>query len=194
MILSNDRVELLCLSESDCRIAIFERRESIRSCRDQRGDDRCFIDDWLLWEWLSDSPPKPVIFSIEWGMEQCVLFYEHRRAETADVIAHDAISDPMHWDDDLKKMTPEQLHNELIRIQEGLRKHRDIKNRPRTVEDDRAIYGLLPEKMPADFRLPPKEEFLGEAASPHAGCPAFWRSHSQCGTLCHNFHQWGPCR
>ncbi|TSC81729.1 MAG: hypothetical protein G01um101420_834 [Parcubacteria group bacterium Gr01-1014_20] len=194
MILSVDRAEILRLSCNDCKTAILERRNSIRSSRDQRGDDRCFMDDWLLWKWLSDSPPEPTAFRIEWGMEQCALFYEHRRMEQVDPVPKDAILDSAHWDDDLEAMALNQLHDELVRIQEALRAHRDIKDRPRTLKDDQVLYQILPEKILADFRLPPKEEFLGEYRSPHAGCPAFWRSHSQCDTKCHNLHQWGPCK
>lgn len=64
---------------------------------------------------------------------------------------------------------------------------------PGTADDDRALYAILPEKMPADLRLPPEDHFLGETKSPDAGCPAFWRSHDGCGPEC-NLHQWGPCK
>ena len=37
------------------------------------------------------------------------------------------------------------------------------------------------------------EEFIGEAKAPHAGCPAFWRSHANCPVERHNLHRWGPC-
>lgn len=195
MILPGNKAAPLYLGDNDCRAAILERRESIRNHRDERGDDRCFLDDYLLWKWLSDSPPEPVApISIEWGMEQCALFYNHRRAETADPLPKEAILDPRHWDDDLEGMASDQLHDELLRVQEGLRAHRDITLRPRTIADDRALYALLPEKVPADFRLPPEEEFLGEARAPQAGCPAFWRSHGGCSAKCHDLHRWGPCR
>lgn len=40
---------------------------------------------------------------------------------------------------------------------EGIKKHRDIEGQERTLEDDQLLYDLLPEKMPADFRLPRKK-------------------------------------
>ncbi len=82
----------------------------------------------------------------------------------------------------------------MMRLEDGLRIHRDISGRPRTIEDDRVLYSVLPEKIPADFRLPPRSEFLGEVRSPHAGCPAFWRSHNGCSATRHDLHQWGPCK
>ncbi len=114
MILPSKREELPYISGEDCRITILERRRSIRSHRDQRGDNRCFLDDYLLWKWLRDSPPEPRAETlIGRGMEQCTLFYEHRRAEVADVIPIDAILDSIHWDDDLRAMTSEELRSEL---------------------------------------------------------------------------------
>lgn len=174
-------------------VAIIERRESIREHRDQKGDDRCFLDDYPVWAWLADSSPEPKRIAPKKGMESCLLFYKCRRAEVPDPAPEDAIAESAHWDDDLSGMTPEELRDELKRIEGAIREHRDIVGRPRTLEDDRALYGILPEKVPADFRLPPKEEFLGEARAPHAGCPAFWRSHGGCMTKCHDYHKWGPC-
>ncbi|OGZ07767.1 MAG: hypothetical protein A3D65_01550 [Candidatus Lloydbacteria bacterium RIFCSPHIGHO2_02_FULL_50_13] len=193
VILSSIKAEIFQLGKRDAREAILERRKGIRNHRDQLGDDRCFLDDYLVWKWLSDAPTEPEKFTSEDGMKECVLFYEHRRTETSDPVSADAITDPAHWDDDLETMSLSDLHNELSRLQKALRTHRDIIGRSRTVADDRALYAVLPEKIPADFRLPPKEEFLGEARAPKAGCPAFWRSHDGC-KGCHNYHKWGPCR
>jgi hypothetical protein len=89
-------------------------------------------------------------------------------------------------------MTREELALEHARLGAAILRHRDIADRPRTADDDRALYAVLPEKLPADFRLPPEDEFLGEAKAPHAGCPSFWRSHAAC-PAAHDLHRWGPC-
>lgn len=194
MILSCERLELSLLNESELREAMRERRRVIREHRDMRGDDRCWLDDYVVWAMLDDSPPAPsALPAFEAGMEKCRQFFRDRNAEAADPAPTGAIVDPARWDDDLQNTTPAQLLDELVRVQEAIRRHRDIAGRPRTAEDDRALYGVLPEKVPADFRLPPEEAFLGEARSPQAGCPAFWRSHSACATSRHNLHRWGPC-
>jgi hypothetical protein len=54
------------------------------------------------------------------------------------------------------------------------------------------LYALLPERLPADTRLPPRPEFLGEKKAPHAGCPSYVRSHAGCSThrSC-SFMVWG---
>ncbi len=87
-----------------------------------------------------------------------------------------------------------ELVETLFALQQSIRAHRDIFSKKRTLEDDRTLYALLPEKIPADFRLPPEPEFLGEAKAPRAGCPSFWRSHSTCATSDHDLHKWGPCK
>jgi hypothetical protein len=125
-------------------------------------------------------------------MDQCRNFYAHRRCDVADAMPAGAISDPVAWDEDLRPMTQPQLAKTLAALQAAIRKHRDVKDRPRNADDDRALYTILPEKLPADFRLPGEDDFLGEAKAPNAGCPSFWRSHKDCAGK-HNMHRWGPC-
>jgi hypothetical protein len=166
-------------------------RGRIREHRDQKGDDRCWLDDYGVWEMLPDSPPMPRL-SLEDGMKCCNEFWAFRRTNFPDPVPSDAILDPNFWDDDLIEMSAEELAEEFVRLCRAVRAHRDVAGRPRTISDDQALYTVLPEKIPADFRLPPEEEFLGEAKSPNAGCPAFWRSHKNCLAEC-NLHKWGPC-
>ncbi len=192
MILSCDPEELSRLSKVELQVAILERRSAIRWHRGQILDDRCFYDDYALWHLLKDSPPRPGLISVEWGMGQCTLFYEYRRSDTLDPVPEGAILDPKRWDDDLLGLTEEGLLAKLVQLQKALGAHRDIRDRPRTIEDDRVLYQILPENLPADFRLPPREEFLGYACAPRAGCPSFWKSHGTCQGP-HNLHQWGPC-
>ena len=175
--------------------AILERRKVIREHRDQVGDDRCWLDDYLVWDMLDDSMSRPLALpTFTDGMNKCEIFYIFRRAENKDPTPKSAILNPTLWDKDLDHLTPSQLWYELSRLQNAISKHRDIFDRNRSIDDDRELYNVLPEKIPADFRLPPKEEFLGEAKAPTAGCPSFWRSHGQCTTRDHNFHCWGPCK
>ena len=180
------------LNRNGMIMAIRKRRQVIRAHRDAAGDDRCWLDDYLVWECLSDTFRMPVLqLSLEQKMARCILFYTHRRADTPDPIPEDAILDPLQWDNDIWKMPPSDLFAELIRIQEAIRCHRNIVGRPRTIKDDRKLYSVCPEKIPADFRLPPEQEFIGSTLQ-NAGCPNFWDSHAHCGHLC-NLHQWGPC-
>lgn len=190
-----DRIILSRLCREDLLRAVIERRTVIREHRDARLDERCYRDDWLVWVMLDDTPTEPtVLLPTEEAMVDCNNFFIFRNAETADPTPRNAILERTRWDEDLRAMTSLQLLDELMKLQEAILRHRDIFDRPRTADDDRALYSVMPEKIPADFRLPPREEFLGEAKAPHAGCPAFWKSHANCRTDCHNFHKWGPCR
>ena len=176
--------------------AIVERRMVIRGHRDAKGDHRCWLDDWLVWDMLKGYPDgRYALPPYHAMMKQCQDFYENRNASKPDSISLDAIIERGYWDDDLVKMNRIQMLNELVRIQEAIYEHITIGDRSRKADDDRKLYAVLPEKLPADFRLPPKEDFLGEAKAPHAGCPAFWRSHNNngCEGLGHDLHAWGPC-
>jgi hypothetical protein len=188
MRLSADRFKLGKMAADELREAVLERRAAIRRHRDAKGDDRCWVDDYFVWELLEYSPTL-VLPPFDAAMAQCRAFYQHRRAAAPDPAPAEDLPQP---DADLDVMTQPQLAATLAALQEGIRKHRDVKDRPRSLDDDRALYALLPEKRPADFRLPPEEEFLGEAKAPHAGCPSFWRSHAGC-TQAHDLHRWGPC-
>jgi hypothetical protein len=168
-------------------------RQATRYHRDQKGDDRCWVDDYLVWKFLPDTPPEPTRPpSFEQAMGCCRSFYDNRRAEQPDHVPTNVVSNPALWDADLDTLSEAELVAELERIHKAIRTHRDVVGRERTLDDDRALYEVLPEKIPADFRLPGKPEFL-EGVKPGCGCPNFWKSHEKCATNNHNLHQWGPC-
>ena len=172
---------------------IKKRRRAIRKHRDQKLDDRCWLDDYWLYEFLEDALPSPTrLPNFTEMMERCREFYTLRRKAEPDPIPSDAILDCNHWNEDLKFLDENGLCTELHKIQCALSNHRDVSAGPRSVQSDRELYGVLPEKIPADFRLPEEADFLGERKSPHAGCPSFWRSHMNCTKPC-DIHSWGPC-
>ena len=81
-------------------------------------------------------------------------------------------------DYDLTTLSPEQLKAELLRLRNGIRQHRDEKGHGRCWLDDLRLYDLLPEKLPADTKLPPREEFLENCARFHEtrqGKKEFWK-------------------
>jgi len=193
-----DREWLSRMNRQNLCSAIEECRAVIRRHRGQRGDNRCWLDDWSVWVMLSDTPEPPKQPPpFEKAMRLCREFWTHRRAETVDSAPADANFVVRTWDDDLPRMGDSELLTHLILVLEAIRLHRDAplsERRPRTIDDDRRLYAVLPEKVSADFRLPTESEFLGEALSPYAGCPAFWRSHASCPVKDHDLHTWGPCK
>jgi len=172
------------------RERIGELRTVIRYHRDQKGDDRCWLDDFLVWKKVTgkDITELP---TYEEGMAKCRSYFRLRSMKSLDPTLANAVIDPGKWDDDLATMDEEQLRRECLRIEQAIRKHDAIVGRERTVDDDRELYSVLPEKIPADFRLPCEKDFLGTTKT-SAGCPQFWKSHSSCSGE-HNLHQWGPC-
>ncbi|MDP3698311.1 MAG: hypothetical protein Q8R47_01860 [Nanoarchaeota archaeon] len=167
-------------------------RKVIRYHRDQKGDDRCWVDDHLVWNSLPETKQVVKLPTYDEGMRRCRAFFKYRNANSVDEISAAAVLDPAKWDNDLAGMNPGELTHEFSTLENAIRKHSYIVYRERTAEDDRELYSVLPEKIPADFRLPCEEDFLGTTRT-DAGCPQFWKSHEHCpGT--HNLHQWGPCK
>ena len=174
------------------RSQIIELRKVIRYHRDQIGDDRCWVDDHLVWNALPETKQVLHLPTYDEGMRQCRAFFNYRNSTTKEETPADAILEHAKWDDDLVKMNAEGLSSELSKLENAIRKHSYIVYRVRTVEDDKELYAVLPEKIPADFRLPSEEDFLGTTRT-DAGCPQFWKSHEHCQGE-HNIHQWGPCK
>ncbi len=188
--LSDRREDLLRLKVGEMRQAIRMRRYWIRYHRSQKGDNRCWGDDYLVWRFWSGAPKMSVpVPPFEREMQKCRSFFKNRRAEFADTVLDDAILDPARWDADLAEMDEVGFLNELLRLQSLIVVHASAEEL--TIEDDRMLYRGLPENLPADFRLPPEEEFIGGIKA-GSGCPNFWASHLGCSGGC-DFHQWGPC-
>jgi hypothetical protein len=193
MRLSADPHKLSKMAAPELQEAIAERRAAIRAHRDAKGDDRCWVDDHAVWSFVDAAPPDLTVPpSFDESMDRCRAFYHHRRADAPDApLAGGPSQNP---DGDIARMTHAELVKCLVALQTNIRNHANIKDRPRNIDDDRALYGALPDRVAADFRLPPEPDFLGDAKAPHAGCPSFWRSHGTCAGAKHDLHKWGPCK
>lgn len=69
---------------------------------------------------------------------------------------------------ELRLMSEEKLQEEVLRLRNGIRKHRDERGHNRCWLDDQELYNLLPEQTQADTKLPPKDEFL-------KNCEKYWQ-------------------
>ena len=63
-------------------------------------------------------------------------------------------------DHDLVSLDRSALQQEVSRLRQGIREHRDAKGNDRCWIDDADLYALLPENVAADTELPRREEFL----------------------------------
>ena len=172
---------------------IIELRNAIRYPRDQVGDKRCWLDYWVGYKLLSDTTPRTLVFpDYEEGMRICTAFYERRKDSQSRIPK--IIMPESEWDADLEGISSPTLDITLEELERAWRNHRNKSVDKLTISDDRALYRRLPEsgKVPVDFRLPPRNEFLGKAKD-YAGCPNFWNSHESC-QVAHNPHEWGPCK
>lgn len=170
--------------------SIINLRVAIRKHRDQKGDDRCWVDDYWLYDLLPGNKKRlPSHIAYEEGMQCCIDFFEHRKSEPV-YVQQEKTMIPEYKDDDLDVMNNRELTLELARLRHAIKQHMHI-SRKKTLQDDKLLYFVLPEKVPADFRLPNRQEFI-EGVKSGCGCPNFWKSHEQCSGE-HNYHAWGPC-
>lgn len=160
---------------------VLRLRQEIREHRDQRGDDRCWLDDVALHALLPDAPPALLELPPWEEMEKrCAAYFENRQcAACPHAIPPDAILDPREWDGDLENMTDEKILAETLRLRQGIRLHRDIGEK-RTAIDDEALCALLPEKLLADSRL------TGPRFLP--SCRNFWETRQ--GQNPQKLHEW----
>jgi hypothetical protein len=161
-------------------------RSAIRFHRDQAGDDRCWLDDYILYRELPDSAPEPASLPNAKEMfERCSRYFNQRGCSADTSVYRQACV----------ASTPPvcaETTDEIMRIESAIRAHRE-KGELLTWKDDLDLYMTLPEKKGANFSLTPKDEFLygwGESG----GCPHFWRSHLRCCVERHDLHSWGPCK
>ncbi|MGV8142713.1 MAG: hypothetical protein ACP5NS_03705 [Candidatus Pacearchaeota archaeon] len=171
---------------------ILELRNAIRYARNQVGDDRCWIDYWRGYRLLQDTDTSQLTLpDRERGMQICTSFYRFRKQAQSRIPRK--IMSEQRWDEDLEEKSEPFLKVTLEELEMAWRKHRDTQVDQLTIGDDLSLYKQLPEHLhtPRDFRLPPRNEFLGTAKD-CAGCPNFWTSHANCKSE-HNPHAWGPC-
>lgn len=84
-------------------------------------------------------------------------------------------------DQDILNMSIEELKQEITRLRNGIRKHRDQKGDDRCWLDDIELYKLLPDNVPFITSLPQKNEFL-------KNCERFWKTR-QCQKV-QKLHEW----
>jgi hypothetical protein len=148
---------------------VLRLRNAIRLHRDQRGDDRCWLDDVLLYKALPETvhsltqlQPKDEF------MLACEKFWCTRQCPAEPAYAGQQTEHRTYTDDDLAGKDLDGLLAEAGRLRTGIRSHRD-KGDARSWRDDATLYQLLPEKDPGITALPPKHVLLGN-------CKNYWQT------------------
>jgi hypothetical protein len=161
-------------------------RAAIRYDRDQRLDDRCHLDIYRIFVFVGVRTPHKLPPTPEM-LDRCRLYFEKtQRPDDPRPIPAGAILDAARWDSDLQEHRSDAawLLRELLRIGIVVMRIYVIwrRRQPHYLnwQDYHRLYALLPERIPADTRLPSRSAFLGNKRAPHAGCPSYVRSHAQC--------------
>ncbi len=138
---------------------IIKLRNVIRYHRDQKGDDRCWLDDELLYESLPETADKAQLLpSKEVFMEKCARFHSRRQAPERPKQASQDPDQPT--EQALKGMNEDELKKEIARLIQAIRLHRNIGDNKRSWQDDIRLYRILNENTNYDTTLPDQKTFL----------------------------------
>jgi hypothetical protein len=145
--------------DSQLQLEIIKLRRLIRYHRDQKGNDRSWLDDELLYESLPETASNiPVLATKEAFMEKCTRFFERRQAPSNTKQTLEETHAPS--DEDIKEMTLGDQKKEIARLIQAIRLHRNIGDNKRSWQDDKRLYQALNENTTYDTKLPDKETFL----------------------------------
>jgi hypothetical protein len=157
------------MDASKLRDEVLKLRDAIRLHRDQRGDDRCWLDDVLLYKALPETVHSLTqLQPRDEFMLACEKFWCTRQCPAEPAYAGQQTERRAYADDDLAGKGLGALLGEAMHLRTGIRSHRD-KGDARSWRDDATLYRLLPEKDPGITALPPKPVLLGN-------CQRYWQT------------------
>ncbi len=147
-------------------------RHAIRSHRNEVGHNRCWMNDWLIYEIILGIPIPQKFPSFEECMRLCEQYWD-KRGQQGDqpptVLSR--INKVGNVDLDLVGMSELQLTRTSEIISTAVEKHRKIGDGERTALDDRELYAVLPEKFIPNQTLPSRKEFVEIVCRQHiASC------------------------
>lgn len=133
-------------------------RRIIRWHRDQSGDDRCWLDDYQVYEMVLGLPALNVLFPPDQRLSLCRQYHRDRSSPELPCPSPRRKNCPRDYE--LRHCTAARLAEELEIIRAQVQAHHDLGDGQRTAADDRALYAILPDGIAADQRLPAEAEFL----------------------------------
>ncbi|MEK7610371.1 MAG: hypothetical protein AAB468_01325 [Patescibacteria group bacterium] len=141
---------------SEIKKKIIEWRGVIRWHRDQVGHDRCWLDDGHVYKIVlgleTTHPPSKTV------CEDLCTQYHHGRSGKKFIRGQNKLNGKKP-DDDLEKMSRHRLELEWAKLLKAVTAHYRLGDGERLARDDQKLYRVLPEKTPADQRLPTANEF-----------------------------------
>jgi hypothetical protein len=157
--MSNFKTNFDQTNNTQLQVEIIKLRNIIRYHRDQKGNDRCWLDDELLYESLPETTDKVIVLpSREVFMEKCARFHARRQApEQTKQVNQEADQLP---DQDIEELTEGEQKKEVARLKQAIRLHRNIGDSQRSWQDDQRLYKVLNENTEYDTTLPDQETFL----------------------------------
>ena len=131
-------------------------RDIIRWHRDQVGDDRCWLDDWRVYEVVLEEI-KP-----QWpGVENCLILCHQYHTDRSSPLPPRCRRGEVkkELDEDLRPLNHMELLVVMAHLYAVVNIHYKIGDGQRTKEDDLRLYAVLPDGILPDQRLPVWEVF-----------------------------------
>src|SRR4051812_29923249 len=125
----------------DIRQQIVTSRKALRWHRDQRKHDRCWLDDWFVYEVILGIRLADYFPSFEACMTLCKQYHSERSGPP---IPHQDRAGEAEWDDDLKDLDIFGLITVHLTIVMAAIKHYTVGEGKRKRKDDFEFYAVLP--------------------------------------------------
>lgn len=136
---------------------ILKARQAIRQHRDARGDDRCWLDDDLVYQCLPGYKPIMTLCSKEEFMKKCRIFKERRcgwDSYPRGLLTVPRLESGMS-DTDIDKWSDEKLRAHILWLWLCIKNHQGCGDNKTSV-DDILLYLVLPDGIEPDLSLPPE--------------------------------------
>ena len=136
---------------------ILKARNAIRKHRDAVGDDRCWLDDDLVYQCLPDYKPITTLCSREDFLRKCRIFKERRCGWSSypSGLLKVASLESGTGDEDIGKWDNEKLRAHVLWLWLAIKNHHDCDDNKTSV-DDILLYMVLPDGIEPDLSLPPE--------------------------------------
>lgn len=170
------------LTRDRAKDEILKARNAIRGHRDEKGDDRCWLDDDLVYQCVPGYKPVTMLYPKEDFLKQCRVFKERRSGLSSypsGLLAVPLRENGMS-DTDIDKWTDEQLKSHVFWLWLCILNHHNC-GEDKTSFDDVLLYMVLPDGTEPDLSLPP--ELL-------ANCERFYDTRPCPLTNPHKLHEW----
>lgn len=145
------------LGRARAKEEILKARNAIRKHRDAVGDDRCWLDDDLVYQCLPGYKPITTLCPRVEFLKKCRIFKERRcgwRSYAPGLLRVPLLESGMS-DEDIDRWTVKTLRAHVLWLWLAIQNHHDCGDN-KTSFDDILLYLVLPDGIEPNLSLPPE--------------------------------------